>query len=577
MENPRAHPELSSMRILRIHKWEADDEEMAPIRISSGPDPIMMTHGQLNSGLAPSPIPIVNNAPSTSHSLSSLQVHPPVFPQGVAAGPTIEDTSITQADLHPSVNPVAGEPSSAQSTSGDVSLAEPNQVSQPPDHLRKWTKDHPLDNIIGNPSRPVSTRKQLASDALWCCFHTELSKVEPKNFKMAVIEDCCSVSCKGISSGKKGIDFEKRLAPVVMVEAIRNIIANADNQEYDPIYRWIVKTVFLNGDLKEEFLCSQPDGFEDQSNLSLVYRVKKDLYRAKAGAPWACRPDLVIAVCMCARYQAKPTKKHLEAIKRIFRYKDADHAGVRIEEGRYVGEGSVLLRDRLVVTWSSKKKENGPSQLQRRNKLQGKYNNGTRRIVPMRLEASLRIYQQGASHEVSDHFKDGDGDNQFLVNVKIYSMVGKDEFHDDNPPPPLVTPTQQAFHTLSTIKLPILKKGEYDIWAMKMEHYLGHTDYPIWEIIQKGNGPVQVSTDTNGQIKVLPPKIAEEILATERERKARTTLLMDIPEDHLAKFHKMTDAKEMWEAIKSRFGGNDESKKMQKYILKEHFESQRLF
>ncbi|GJR19208.1 hypothetical protein Tco_0967735 [Tanacetum coccineum] len=108
---------------------------------------------------------------------------------------------------------------------------------------------------------------------------------------------------------------------------------------------------------------------------------------------------------------------------------------------------------------------------------------------------------------------------------------------------------------------------------MKMKHYLGHTDYPIWEIIQKGNGPVQVSTDTNGQIRVLPPKTAEEILARERERKARTTLLMSIPEDHLAKFHKMTDAKEMWEAIKSRFGGNDESKKMQKYILKQQFES----
>ncbi|GJY24039.1 ribonuclease H-like domain-containing protein [Tanacetum coccineum] len=153
-------------------------------------------------------------------------------------------------------------------------------------------------------------------------------------------------------------------------------------------------------------------------------------------------------------------------------------------------------------------------------------------------------------------------------------MAGEDEFHDDNPPPPPpVPPTQQAPHTLSTIKLPILKKGEYDIWAMKMEHYLGHTDYPIWEVIQKGNGPVQVSTDINGQIRVLPPKTAKEILARERERKARTTLLMSIPEDHLAKFHKMTDAKEMWEAIKSRFGGNDESKKMQKYILKQQFES----
>ncbi|GKB82493.1 hypothetical protein Tco_0949388 [Tanacetum coccineum] len=46
---------------------------------------------------------------------------------------------------------------------------------------------------------------------------------------------------------------------------------------------------------------------------------------------------------------------------------------------------------------------------------------------------------------------------------------------------------------------------------------------------------------------------------------------MAIPEDHLAKFHKMTDAKEMWDAIKSRFSGNDESKKLQKYILKQQF------
>nr|GEU31726.1 retrovirus-related Pol polyprotein from transposon TNT 1-94 [Tanacetum cinerariifolium] len=88
-----------------------------------------------------------------------------------------------------------------------------------------------------------------------------------------------------------------------------------------------------------------------------------------------------------------------------------------------------------------------------------------------------------------------------------------------------------------------------------------------------GNGLVQVSTDTNGQIKVLPPKTSKEILARERERKAKTTLLMAIPEDHLAKFHKMTDAKEMWEAIKSRFSGNDESKKMQKYLLKQQFKS----
>nr|GEX81922.1 hypothetical protein [Tanacetum cinerariifolium] len=81
-----------------------------------------------------------------------------------------------------------------------------------------------------------------------------------------------------------------------------------------------------------------------------------------------------------------------------------------------------------------------------------------------------------------------------------------------------------------------------------------------------------ISTNTHGQIRVLPPKTAEKILARERERKGRTSLLMAILEYHLAKFHKITDAKEMWEAIKSRFGRNDESKKMQKYLLKQKFE-----
>ncbi|GJZ19851.1 hypothetical protein Tco_0556441 [Tanacetum coccineum] len=76
---------------------------------------------------------------------------------------------------------------------------------------------------------------------------------------------------------------------------------------------------------------------------------------------------------------------------------------------------------------------------------------------------------------------------------------------------------------------------------------------------------------TNGVIKVLPPNTVEEILAKERERKARTTLLMALPEDHLAKFHKMTYAKEMWEAINRGLLAMYD-KKMQKYILKQQFE-----
>ncbi|GKA75837.1 putative ribonuclease H-like domain-containing protein [Tanacetum coccineum] len=80
-------------------------------------------------------------------------------------------------------------------------------------------------------------------------------------------------------------------------------------------------------------------------------------------------------------------------------------------------------------------------------------------------------------------------------------MAGSQDDIPPPPPPPSQTPTQQTPHTVSTIKLPILKKGEYDIWAMKMEHYLAHTDYPIWEVIQNGNGPVSITTDTQGQIK----------------------------------------------------------------------------
>ncbi|GKB39432.1 retrovirus-related pol polyprotein from transposon TNT 1-94 [Tanacetum coccineum] len=132
---------------------------------------------------------IAQDAPSTSASSSTSDIHH-LQHQEIAEEPTHEDTPINHDVLHPSHNLVTGDPGSAQSSSGNVNSAEPIQVNYPPDHLRRWTKDHPLDNIVGNPSRPVSTRKQLASDALWCCFHTELSKVEPKNFKMAVIEDC---------------------------------------------------------------------------------------------------------------------------------------------------------------------------------------------------------------------------------------------------------------------------------------------------------------------------------------------------------------------------------------------------
>ncbi|GJV76235.1 retrovirus-related pol polyprotein from transposon TNT 1-94 [Tanacetum coccineum] len=138
----------------------------------------------------PSSTIIDQDASSTSYSPSSFVIQPPISHEGVAVGPTIEDNPLAQADNDPFVNVFAPEPSSDESSFGDVSLAESTQVVHPHNHLVKWSKDHLLDNVIGNPSRLVSTRKQLATNALWCLYNSVLSKVKPKNVKTAMDEAC---------------------------------------------------------------------------------------------------------------------------------------------------------------------------------------------------------------------------------------------------------------------------------------------------------------------------------------------------------------------------------------------------
>ncbi|GKF66921.1 hypothetical protein Tco_0193438, partial [Tanacetum coccineum] len=115
----------------------------------------------------PSSTTIDQDAPSLSHSPSSSELQPPISHQGFAAGFTInEDNPFAHVDNIPFVNIFAPEPSSEASSSGDVNSTESTHVTHPHHHLRKWSKDHPLDNVIGNPSRPVATKKQLATDVL---------------------------------------------------------------------------------------------------------------------------------------------------------------------------------------------------------------------------------------------------------------------------------------------------------------------------------------------------------------------------------------------------------------------------
>ncbi|GJV18974.1 retrotransposon protein, putative, ty1-copia subclass [Tanacetum coccineum] len=238
---------------------------------------------------------------------------------------------------------------------------------------------------------------------------------------------------------EEGIDFEEAFAPVARIEAIRIFIANAANKNMT-IYQMDVKTAFLNGELREVVYVSQPKGFVDQDNLNHMYRLKKALYDLKyasrtcprgifinqsnyaleiiktygmqssdpinilmvdkskldedlQGKPvdpthycgmigslmylTSSRPDLVFAVCMCARYQAKPTEKHLHAVKRIFlylkrtsdmglwyskdlcitltAYADADHVGCQ-DTRRGTSENAQLLGDKLVSRSSKKQK-----------------------------------------------------------------------------------------------------------------------------------------------------------------------------------------------------------------------------
>ncbi|GJX68590.1 ribonuclease H-like domain-containing protein [Tanacetum coccineum] len=123
-----------------------------------------------------------------------------------------------------------------------------------------------------------------------------------------------------------------------------------------------------------------------------------------------------------------------------------------------------------------------------------------------------------------------------------------------------------------TIKLPILQPGEYDLWKMRMEQYLQCIDYTLWEIVENGNAPIVTKT-VDGKETVIPPTSVEEKAQRKAELKARSTLLMALPNEHQLKFNSYKDAKTLMQAIENRFGGNAATKKTQKNLLKQQYEN----
>ncbi|GJR32211.1 integrase, catalytic region, zinc finger, CCHC-type containing protein [Tanacetum coccineum] len=363
---------------------------------------------------SPSMTRVTEDAPTSTTITSPLPSSPPD-----TSVDELENT-ITTPGSDSFGNSVTYEFNSEASSSGTVNVDTTHLNNPPLEHAQKWTKDHPLENVIGDINRPVSTRQQLETDAMWCFFNEFLENVEPKNFKEAelvpaplhslviglkwvnkikldeygdVLKNKARLVAKGYHQ-EAGINFEESFAPVARLEAIRLFIANAASQDMTT-FQMDVKTAFLNGELNKAVYVSQPEGFVDPNLQTHVYRLKKSLYGLKQ-APRACasvdtpmvekmkvdedrqgklvdptrfrrmvgslmylsasRPNIVFAVCMCARYQAKPTEKHLHAIKQIFRYlKGTIHMGCQ-DTRRSTSGFAQFLGDKL-ISWSLKKQK----------------------------------------------------------------------------------------------------------------------------------------------------------------------------------------------------------------------------
>ncbi|GJY50006.1 retrovirus-related pol polyprotein from transposon TNT 1-94 [Tanacetum coccineum] len=236
---------------------------------------------------------------------------------------------------------------SVEEADHDIEIIIPNNVhllNQPPEHINKWTKDHPIDNVIGDPSRPISTRRQLQDEALFCYFDAFLSSVKPKSYKKALTESCWIEAMQEelneferlkVCELEEGIDFEESFAPVALLKAIHIFIAFAAHMNMI-IYQIDVKTVFLNVILHEEIYVSQPDGFVDPENPNHVYKLKKALYGLKqAPRTWY---DLLSSFLLSQKFSkgiVDPTLfirregKYilLDSCIALTAFVDADHAG----------------------------------------------------------------------------------------------------------------------------------------------------------------------------------------------------------------------------------------------------------
>ncbi|GJS67017.1 retrovirus-related pol polyprotein from transposon TNT 1-94 [Tanacetum coccineum] len=284
-------PDLSYLHVFGALCYTTNDGEDLGPAVSTG---------------TPSSTTIDQYAPSTSTSQTTQETPSLVIPLGVEEAD--HDIEVAHIDNNSSFGILIPEPSSEESFSWVIIPNNVHSLNQPPEHINKWTKDHPIDNVISNPSRPVATRHQLQDEALFCYFDAFLSTVEPKSYKEALTESCwieamqeelneferlevkldqlgdvLKNKARLVARGyrqEEGIEFEESFALVARLEAICIFIEFAAHMNMI-VYQMDVKIVFLNGILREDAYVSQPDGFVDPENSNHVYKLKKALYGLK--------------------------------------------------------------------------------------------------------------------------------------------------------------------------------------------------------------------------------------------------------------------------------------------------------
>nr|GEU73753.1 retrovirus-related Pol polyprotein from transposon TNT 1-94 [Tanacetum cinerariifolium] len=220
---------------------------------------------------------------------------------------------------------VAPEPAASTSSPSSTTV---DQDAPSPKHVTKWTKYHPLDNIIGKLERPVSTRLKLHEQALFCYYDAFLTSLEPKTYKDALTQSCWIKAMQediykvkldelgGILKNKarlvargyhqeEGIDFEESFAPVARLDAIRIFLAFAAHMNMI-VYQMDVKTALC----EKKFMSANRTGLWIKTVRIMFLWMRSQLTEYGLGfnkIPIYCDNKSVIALC-CNNVQHSRSK-----------------------------------------------------------------------------------------------------------------------------------------------------------------------------------------------------------------------------------------------------------------------------